>query len=388
MTLSHDTPDQKGETKNSRYKFKLIFKTSSGENIYKYDDSIVVKLPENRNSLTTSWINGGYRENMEAIFNHQLKKPGENNPDGLEGHSVYDYMRITAKRLGLNPERVSGLITSADMGHAAISSKRFKNIEVTAVVTGGINVNGGRAGDPASYYEENGKFEFKPGTINTLLIINSKLQESTLLKAMIVAVEAKTVALQQLMAPSKYSTGIATGSGTDGISVISNMESKNVLTNAGKHSKLGELIGNCVIEATSKALANQTNLTPDSQRDMLVRLNRFGADEERYWEIASSILGKKQKKEFIKDLHDFSKNPMVVSMISSILHIVDEIEWGLIPETAGRKAAISIMKTLPDTFKIGSFPEINELLDETDSIIENWIRLTSWYIKNSFKYFL
>ena len=379
MTLSQNTHDQKGENIDSSYKPKLIFKTSSGENIYRCKDSIVVKLPENRNSITTSWINGGYKENIEAIFNHQLKEPCEGNPDGLEGLNVQDYMIITAEKLGLNPEKTSGLITSADMEHAAISTKIFRNIEVTAVVTGGINVNGGRAGDPASYYEENGKFEFKLGTINTILIINSKLNESTLLKAMIVAVEAKTVALQQLMAPSKYSTGIATGSGTDGISVISNMESKNVLTNAGKHSKLGELIGKCVIEATTKALANQTNLTPDSQRDMLVRLNRFGIDEEKYWQTAESIPGTKQKKEFIENLHNFSKNPLIVAMVSSILHIVDEIEWGLIPETAGKKAAVSIMKTIP-TILNEEFSITEELLDENDSIIEKWMMLSSWYI--------
>lgn len=379
MTLSQDISHQKGENIDSSYKPKLIFKTGTGENIYQCKDAIVVKLPENRNSITTSWINGGYKENIEAIFNHQLKEPSEGNPDGLEGLNVQDYMIITAKRLDLDPEKVSGLITSADMKHAAISTKNFRNIEVTAVVTGGINVNGGRAGDPASYYEENGKFEFKLGTINTILIINSKLNESTLLKAMIVAVEAKTVALQQLMAPSKYSTGIATGSGTDGISVISNMESKNILTNAGKHSKLGELIGKCVIEATTKALANQTNLTQDSQRDMLVRLNRFGIDEEKYWQTAESIPGTKQKKEFIENLHNFSKNPLIVAMISSILHIVDEIEWGLIHETAGKRAAISIMGTLP-TIINEEFSITEELLDENDSIIENWMMLSSWYI--------
>ena len=370
------------EVTGSNYEFELIFKTSTGEEIYRCHDSIVVKLPENRSALTTSWINGGYRESIEAVFNHQLKKPGKNNPDGLEGRSVIDYMEVTAKRLGLNPENVSGLITSADMEHVAISNRSFKNIEVTAVVTGGINVNGGRAGDPASYYEENGKFEFKVGTINTILIINSKLQESTLLKALIVAVEAKTVALQQIMAPSKYSTGIATGSGTDGISIISNMESETVLTNAGKHSKLGELIGKCVIEATLNALANQTSLTPDSQRDMLVRLERFGIDEKKYWEASLSLPGTNHKEKFTDDLHYFSKNSVVVAMVSSILHIVDEVEWGLIPETAGKKAAVSIMKTLPDIFKIEPFPELNKLIDENDYIIENWIKLSSWCIKN------
>ena len=343
----------------SEYKFKLIFKTSTDERIYRCEDSIIVKLPSNRNSLTTSWLNGGYRENMEAIFNHQLKNPCKNNPDGLEGLTVSEYMKITAQRLGLNPERVSGLITSAKMDNVAISTKNFRNLQVTAIITGGINVNGGRAGDLASFFEENGKFELMIGTINTILIINARLHESTLLRAMMTAVEAKTVALQELMAPSKYSTGIATGSGTDKLSIISNMESKNVLTNAGKHSKLGELIGKCVIEATKGALAKQTNLTPDSQCVMLTRLERFGIDEEKYWKIASSNMKIKNKNKFLNDLRNFSRNPSVVAMIASILHIVDEIEWGLIPELSGKKTAHYIMKTLPTILKIDSL-HLNE----------------------------
>ncbi|PKL67150.1 MAG: hypothetical protein CVV28_07020 [Methanobacteriales archaeon HGW-Methanobacteriales-1] len=368
---------------DSIYKSKLIFETKTDEKVYRLKDSIIVKLPKNRNSLTTSWINGGYVENIEAIFNHQLKL-GINNPDGLEGYSVSDYMKIIAERLNLNPERVTGLITSADMEKVSISNKCFRDLEVTAIITGGVNVNGGRAGDPAAYFEKDNKFfEYKIGTINTILIINSQLDESTLLTAMMTAIESKTVALQELMAPSKYSTSIATGSGTDKISIVSNMESKNVLTDAGKHSKLGELIGKCVIEATKCALAKQTNLTPKSQFSMMKRLNRFDIDEEKYWEIATSTYRTDQESEFIKELHYFSQNPLVVAMISSILHIVDEIQWKLIPELTGKKTALLIMNTLPEVLKIKDFPKNENIITENDSIIESWIKISSWCILNS-----
>jgi adenosylcobinamide hydrolase len=185
------------------------------------------------------------------------------------------------------------------------------------------------------------------------------------------------------MAPSKYSTSIATGSGTDKISIVSNMESKNVLTDAGKHSKLGELIGKCVIEATKCALAKQTNLTPKSQFSMMKRLNRFDIDEEKYWEIATSTYRTDQESEFIKELHYFSQNPLVVAMISSILHIVDEIQWKLIPELTGKKTALLIMNTLPEVLKIKDFPKNENIITENDSIIESWIKISSWCILNS-----
>lgn len=374
--------------------FELIFQTDDGEEVFLFRKFIVVKLPEGRNSLTTSWINGGYQENLDAIFNHQLN---QQNIDDLETTSVTEFMKITAQKIGLNPQKVTGMITVASMENVAISNKKYRNIEVTAIVTAGIEVNGGRAGDPASYYEENENYEFKVGTINTILIINARLHESTLARAMMTAVEAKTVALGQLMAPSRYSNGIATGSGTDKISVISNMESDIVLTNAGKHSKLGELIGLSIIEATTEALAKQSNLTPDSQCDMLVRMERFGVDEEQYWETVKNmdifqeeihqngILQKDipQKDRFLSKLRLFSKNPVVVTMTGSILHIVDEMSWGLIPEITGRRTAISMMKTLPDILEIKKKDYSKKILDEEDSVLNNWVMIICFCTINS-----
>ena len=364
---------------------QLIFETSGKEKIFRCDNSIVVKLPPNRNSITTSHFNGGYREDVESIFNHQPKLTGNKTKScDLEGGSIYEYLKITSCRLGLNPDKTAGMMTAANMKNAAISNQSFRDIDVTAIVTAGIEVNGGRAGDPASFYEEDSGFEKVGGTIVIILIINANLSQSTLARAIMTATEAKSVAIQQLMAPSRYSNGIATGSGTDQISVISNMGSKNSLHNAGKHSKLGELIGKCVIEATTEALEKQTDLCPETQRDMMVRLDRFGVDENAFWNIASAMPGVNKKPQFIKGLREFSKNPSVVAITASILHIIDEINWGLIPELSGKKSAIAIMKTLPEIAGIEESPDFELILNERDSIIDNWIKITQWCIKNNF----
>lgn len=350
---------------------RLLFETISGEKIYRVDDSVVLKLPKNRNTITTSWINGGYRENLEAVFNNQMS---QENITKLENGGVQEYMFKKAQKLGLNPENVSGLLTSADMDNVAVSSRRFRELEVTAVVTGGTRVNGGAAGDPASYYEERGKFEFKAGTINTMVLVNASLGEGTLAKAMMTAVEAKTVAMKQLMVPSRYSTEVATGTGTDGISVISNMESGNRLTNAGKHSKLGELIGTCVIEATKEALAKEVIVTASSQCDMLVRMDRFGVTPENYWKYAENM-GATDKSQFMRDLKDLSRDPVAVALTSAVLHVVDEVKWGLIPESAGKMAVNAIMKTFTEVHGQSRCFDVGE-----DSIIENWIRICAVYI--------
>ena len=121
------------------------------------------------------------------------------------------------------------------MKNVGIVTENYKDIEVIAITTAGVRTNAVRAGDPGTFYEENGKF----GTINTIILTNVNLDYETLLEAFMTATEAKTVALNDLKIPSQYSNGYATGTGTDGLCIFSNLESYNTLTNAGKHSKLG-----------------------------------------------------------------------------------------------------------------------------------------------------
>jgi len=371
------------ESDSTAQDLRLLLETSSGERVFRNEDSIVVRLPENRNCLITSYVNGGYSEGLEAVFNHQPKPTEGCRSEDMEGGSVEAYIAIHAARLGLNPEKVAAMMTAAKMKNAAIAIRSFRTLEVTAIVTAGIEVNGGRAGDPASWHEENGKSVYVGGTINTILLINSHLPAHALTRAVMTATEAKTVAIQQLMAPSRYSTGIATGSGTDQICIISNMDSSDVLTWTGKHSKVGELIALCVIEATTRALELQTGLSPGSQRDMLVRLDRYRIDEKQYWDAASSLEGENKQELFIRTLREFSKNPAVVAMTASILHICDEIAWGLVPERSGKKAALSMMKALPGIAGMTRVPDWDTLLDDRKSIPDNWVRLSAWCVKST-----
>ncbi|WP_342306361.1 adenosylcobinamide amidohydrolase [Methanolobus sp. ZRKC5] len=367
--------------KHTEEKGVLLFETTGKEKVYRFKDSILLSLPEGRNTLTTSWLNGGYREDLRTIFNHMVPK-SKHAPKDLDGGSIPAYLAIIAKSLGADPDTSSGLLTAANMDNVSIVTKSFRGVEVTAVMTAGIEINGGRVGDPASYYQEDGSHQFIQGTINTMLVIGANLPPYAMTRAVVTASEAKTAALQQLMAPSRYSTGIATGSGTDMIAVVADSTSPLLLTDAGQHSKLGELIGKVVIECTLKALEMQSDLTPLSQRDILVRLERFGIEENNYWKVASHMNGDNRKAAFFKKLREMSKNPVLVGATGSILHIVDEISWGLVPETAGRKVAVSIMKGLPEMLDIDVSIPFDELTDEKDTIIDNWIRVTGWLAKN------
>lgn len=59
---------------------------------------------------------------------------------------------------------------------------------------------------------------------NIMLFIDADLAEGTLARALVTCTEAKTAAIQELLVPSRYSNGIATGSDTDGTIVVSDAE--------------------------------------------------------------------------------------------------------------------------------------------------------------------
>lgn len=337
--------------------FELIFETCNGDEVFRDESNVVVRFAQKRNGIVTSWINAGYREDLEAVFNHQLS---QETLDGEESEEIKisDYLKglshELAVSLDLDENRISGLVTSAKMTNVGISTERFRKLEVTAISTAGTNVNAGSAGDPASYYEENGHFDLninqsdggqvvcddddgvfpeKPGTINSIILINACLDESSILLAEMTAVEAKTVALRDLMIPSCYSNEVATGTGTDGIAIFSNMESENHVEIAGKHSKLGEMIAKTVIDSIKIALEKQIWLTPSYQSNALVRLERYRTDLDDFY---NDYLGldECQKQEFIKSLIEVDKNPELIGYVSLVLSILDQFRSGLISKNA------------------------------------------------------
>ncbi|MDO9036587.1 MAG: adenosylcobinamide amidohydrolase [Methanoregula sp.] len=326
---------------------KQLVGLANGEMVEHMDDAVAIRFPGPRNVLSTSWMNGGYRKDLEAIFNHQISLEACDVCHAGDG-SVQQYLNGVARNLGLDPETATGLITRAEMKNTAIVTESCRDLRVTAIVTAGIEKNGGRAGDPASYYENGDSVEPVGGTINTILLISADLPEYAMTRAVMTATEAKAAALQQLMARSIYSTGIATGSGTDMIIIVTDPGSSQHLSNAGKHSKLGELIGRTVMQATHAALEMETGLSPASQRDVLVRLSRFGVTEEDIWKTAIQagsidLTVMEERERFLQYLRIWAREPGSVACVTAALHVVDEAGWGLLPHDAARDAIIRIL---------------------------------------------
>lgn len=303
----------------------ILHRFANGDLLQRYDHAIVACFAGRRKVLSTAPHNGGYREDLKYVFNQDCKQGGQD-PWAMKAPTYAEHMAIIAADMGL--DHAAGISTAASMDNVSIQSETYMDTTVTAVVTGGIDINGGRVGDPAAWHEMSGGFIPVPGTINIMLFIDADLPEGTLARVLVTCTEAKTAALQELLAPSCYSSGIATGSGTDGTIIVSNPQSEVKLTNAGKHCKLGELIGRTVMAAVKEALFLQTGLCADRQFNILERIGRFGITKEKLW----SMISKRDLTQtaFFARLDRLSKQSELVVYTSLYVHLLDQMQWGLI----------------------------------------------------------
>ena len=312
-----------------------------GIEIHRKEKILYVNFLVQYRVISTCSVNGGLRDDLEGIANHQLCEPLGHDRKGLKiiSESPFGYLKSVCEKYGLSPEKIALLGTAANMNHAAVELQEYRGLQVVAISTGGVKTNAGRAGDPATIYEKDGKFistkgevDEPHGTINTIIIINKELTHGAMVRSLVTASEAKAAALQELTINSRYSSGLATGTGTDQIGIASRLTGEIPLTGAGKHTKLGELIGLTVKNSIKKTLALQDSLTPQSQRSAKVHLERFGIDEESMIEKVCSFLDEEKAELLKKNFATINSDSITVAATSALVHLRDKIEWGILPE--------------------------------------------------------
>ena len=106
------------------------------------------------------------------------------------------------------------------------------------------------------------------------------MPEGVLTRALVTCTEAKSVALRELLAGSRYSYEPATGSGTDSTLIVATPVSPIYFRSSGKHNKLGELIGLAVKEAVKEGLKRQNHLDSSTQYSVRERMRRYGVTEK------------------------------------------------------------------------------------------------------------
>ena len=325
-----------------------IFAFPNGDEVHRFDYNIVLELRGKRRVLSTAPYNGGYHTDLTTILNHD-GNPGAGCSAEMKGDTYREHMMNTIREIGLDLETTTGMETAVHMETAAIRTETYQHLSATAIVTGGVEVNGGRVGDPATWVED-GRVapEYRLGTINILLCVNVDLSEGAMARALVTCTEAKTAALGELVAESHYSRGLATGSGTDGTAIIADMESEYYLTDTGKHSKIGELIGRAVKGAVKEALYRQSGMGPEKQHDVFRRMSRFGLTRAGIYGKCKEIYGETApgRPEFEAAAEVLAKESKWVINASFLAHAIDQMDWGLLSAEETLAAADEILAAL------------------------------------------
>ena len=228
------------------------------------ENFLLLSFPKARPSLSTAIYGGGFRKIRYAL-NQKLTGFFETEAD-LPGGSPREFLRRSLLARGCDLEESSALLTSARMEWHRHIVKRDGDLIVEAIVTGASERTAARAGDAALYRERDGQF-FPCGTINILLSTNARLETYLMARAFITITEGKTAAFQDAGIASVSTGRPATGTATDGITLISSPDGP-VYTDAGTFSKLGELLAAAAHDGVYECLS--AYVTPWNRSDAFV----------------------------------------------------------------------------------------------------------------------
>jgi hypothetical protein len=182
---------------------------------------------------------------------------------------------------------------------------------------------------------EKGMEYIKPmsGTINTILIINQPLTAAAQERAVVTMTEAKSAALSELAIGSRYSTGLSTGTGTDQF-IIASLVKDDVrqLRWSGTHTKLGELIGLAVKEATIEALRWQNGMERSHTRSIMHALGRYGLTEEKLLERLKKAMPEESFKFLIENKMAVLWEPRLSATAFAYASVLDRLQYGTLPE--------------------------------------------------------
>lgn len=301
---------------------------------------LVAELLQDHLVLSTSAQNGGQRCGLRYVANHQSCEATLHTArqEFIKGLGQEKYHEVACGEMGLPPAEVALMGTAANMNYASIATCEDRGLEVTAVVTAGVQGNAACAGDPAGWREGEAGWEKIGGTINTMLLINRPITEAALARSIITMTEAKTSALQRLVVRSLYSEDPATGTGTDQFIIAAVETGHKKLTSASPHVMLGELIGRAVRDATLEALRWQNGLEPSYTRGIFTALGRFGLKEETFFESIAPMLSEADLDLMRKNNKSVFYEPLVAASAFGFAAVLDRIRYETLPLSASREA--------------------------------------------------
>jgi adenosylcobinamide amidohydrolase len=146
-----------------------------------------------------------------------------------------------------------GLLTAAKLTHASIQLEADDHQRIAVCTTAGTG-NAARAGMVRTAFPS-----YRPGTINTVLLIDGRMTQAAMINAVMTAVEAKTAALQELGITDPENGLAATGTTTDALIVGVNQNPAYIVLHeyAGTAASIGSAIGRLVYASVLESVATQ-----------------------------------------------------------------------------------------------------------------------------------
>jgi len=312
---------------------------------------LVSELTVPHHVISTSACNGGHTSHVRFLINHQSCE-GSGHHERFrvivgEGNANY-HARVCAEA-DAAPDATATMGTAANMNYAAVVTESADDLEVTAVVTAGVESNATCAGDPAKWREAAAGFERVPdsaGTINVILLIGVPLTAAALARAVAVMTEGKSAALQWLAVPSRQSQDLATGTGTDQYCIAAPIDGAVTLTSASPHVVCGELIGRAARNATLEALRWQNGLEPSYTRGVFHALGRYGIREASFIDDMRPLLAASDGELLEKNSKAVLYEPLVGAAAHAFATVLDRVRHGSLPSSVQRDACVQQAATL------------------------------------------
>jgi adenosylcobinamide amidohydrolase len=306
---------------------------------------VVVDLLEGHRVISTSVRNGGQRDDVRFLLNHQsCEGTGHTERHAQMMAFGYEaYHDAVCAEAEVPAESTASMGTAANMNYVAVATETDEDVEVTAVVTGGVESNATCAGDPAAWRETAAGMEKVPvvaGTINIMLLVGVPLAAPALARAVVTMTEGKSAALQRLAIPSKQSADLATGTGTDQYCVAAPLRPDGMRTSTSPHVKLGELIGRATRRATLEALRWQNGLEPSYTRGIFHALGRYGVTEKTFFDDVAPFLDAADLELLRRNSKAALYEPLAGAAAHALAAVLDRVRHGTLPGTVERAACL------------------------------------------------
>lgn len=317
--------------------------------------------------LSTCRINGGLREDLTHIANHQsgegvahVVRKGHDLGSGLDA-----YHRAACAAGQLPPALTALMATAANMQCAVLARADHADLTVSVAATAGVLGNATRAGDPAGWHEhrdgsrplgvgdgQNGPVqaaaaiappEAGAGTIVTLVFVNQPCTPACLVRAATLVTEGKSAAVLDLRMPSLQSGRLATGTGTDQLAIAAPLARADDWERhwAGSHNTLGELLGRVTHEAVTRCLLLQNGVCAELRRTLCGALGRHGCDEPTLLELAHAELDAADANCFERNLLALVHDPLSAAAAYGLAEILDLTRTGVLHAEVAREAILN-----------------------------------------------